>query len=148
MISASEIETGQQPVRWLLLAHQLPSKPAHQRIKAWRCRPSLKAVAVKSSVHAPANEQAQPERTICHSPLNPASILFKTGFIHEGGCCTLRSFCRKPDIDLKEARFGWDETGGTLYLVRGLCMANKDDPKRIERGSIVLISAYFSKPRG
>jgi hypothetical protein len=148
MISASEIETGQQPVRWLLLAHQLPSKPAHQRIKAWRCRPSLKAVAVKSSVHAPAHSLAQPERTICHSPLNPASICSRLASFTKVAAARLRPFCRKPDIDLKAARFGRDETGGTSYLVRGLCMASKDDPKRIERGSIVLISAYFGKSRG
>jgi hypothetical protein len=46
--------------RWLLLMHQLPSKPAYQRVKIWRRLHGLGAVAVKHSVYAlPAGEQAQ-----------------------------------------------------------------------------------------
>src|SRR5215213_10163624 len=46
--------------RWLLLIHQLPSKPAYQRVKVWRRLQALGAVAVKSTVYAlPAGEQAQ-----------------------------------------------------------------------------------------
>src|ERR1700675_2204282 len=47
-------------VRWLLLIHQLPAKPAYQRVKTWRRLQSLGAVAIKNAVHAlPAGEQAQ-----------------------------------------------------------------------------------------
>jgi hypothetical protein len=46
--------------RWLLLVHQLPAKPAYQRVKVWRRLQALGAVAVKNAVYAlPANEQAQ-----------------------------------------------------------------------------------------
>ncbi len=46
--------------RWLLLLHQLPTKPAYQRVKVWRRLQALGAVAVKNAVHAlPASEQAQ-----------------------------------------------------------------------------------------
>jgi hypothetical protein len=49
-----------EPARWLLLVHQLPAKPAYQRVKIWRRLQALGAVAVKSSVYAlPANEQSQ-----------------------------------------------------------------------------------------
>lgn len=47
--------TGDLPVhgeRWLLLIHQLPAKPAYQRVKVWRRLQSLGAVAVKNAVHA------------------------------------------------------------------------------------------------
>jgi hypothetical protein len=49
-----------EPARWLLLVHQLPAKPAYQRVKIWRRLQALGAVAVKSSVYAlPAGEQSQ-----------------------------------------------------------------------------------------
>ena len=53
-------ETTDDQVRWLLLIHQLPAKPAYQRVKTWRRLQSLGAVAIKNAVHAlPAGEQAQ-----------------------------------------------------------------------------------------
>jgi hypothetical protein len=53
-------ETTDDRVRWLLLIHQLPAKPAYQRVKTWRRLQSLGAVAIKNAVHAlPAGEQAQ-----------------------------------------------------------------------------------------
>jgi hypothetical protein len=38
--------------RWLLLIHQLPSKPAYFRVKIWRRLQQIGAVAVKSAVYA------------------------------------------------------------------------------------------------
>src|ERR1700744_333411 len=56
--SMSESDTSSQ--RWLLLIHQLPTKPAYFRVKIWRRLQSLGAVAVKNAVYAlPANEQTQ-----------------------------------------------------------------------------------------
>jgi hypothetical protein len=53
-------ETPASPDRWLLLIHQLPSKPAYFRVKIWRRLQGLGAVAVKNAVYAlPANEQTQ-----------------------------------------------------------------------------------------
>jgi hypothetical protein len=53
-----EAQDGQ--TRWLLLIHQLPAKPAYQRVKTWRRLQGLGAVAIKNAVHAlPAGEQAQ-----------------------------------------------------------------------------------------
>src|SRR5689334_15922589 len=55
---AEAIETTQH--RWLLLIHQLPTKPAYLRVKVWRRLQALGAVTVKNSVYAlPANEQTQ-----------------------------------------------------------------------------------------
>lgn len=46
--------------RWLLLIHQLPTKPAYFRVKIWRRLQRLGAVAVKSTVYAlPANAETQ-----------------------------------------------------------------------------------------
>jgi hypothetical protein len=45
---------------WLLLVHQMPSKPAYFRVKVWRRLQALGAVAVKNSVYAlPTGEQTQ-----------------------------------------------------------------------------------------
>jgi hypothetical protein len=46
--------------RWLLLIHQLPTKPAYFRVKIWRRLQGIGAVAVKSTVYAlPANAETQ-----------------------------------------------------------------------------------------
>jgi hypothetical protein len=46
--------------RWLLLIHQLPAKPAYQRVKVWRRLQGIGAVAVKNTVYAlPATAEAQ-----------------------------------------------------------------------------------------
>ena len=46
--------------RWLLLIHQLPSKPSYFRVKIWRRLQGLGAVAVKSAVYAlPASVDTQ-----------------------------------------------------------------------------------------
>src|SRR5258708_4080413 len=48
--------------RWLLLIHQLPTKPAYFRVKIWRRLQGIGAVAVKSTVYAlPANAETQEE---------------------------------------------------------------------------------------
>jgi len=49
-----------ETARWLLLAHQLPAKPAYLRVKVWRRLQALGAVTVKNAVYAlPAGEQSQ-----------------------------------------------------------------------------------------
>ena len=40
-------DTDGGPARWLLLLHQLPAKPAYQRVKIWRRLQGLGAVAIK-----------------------------------------------------------------------------------------------------
>jgi len=46
--------------RWLLLIHQLPTKPAYFRVKIWRRLQGIGAVAVKNTVYAlPSNAETQ-----------------------------------------------------------------------------------------
>lgn len=53
-------DTSSADQRWLLLIHQLPSKPAYFRVKVWRRLQGIGAVAVKSTVYAlPANAETQ-----------------------------------------------------------------------------------------
>jgi hypothetical protein len=56
-MAMSDVE---EPARWLLLVHQLPSKPASERVRIWRRLRTLGAVALKNAVYAlPASEQAR-----------------------------------------------------------------------------------------
>ncbi len=56
-MSTNETPKG---VRWLLLIHQLPAKPAYARVKIWRRLKGLGAVTVKNSVYAlPANAETR-----------------------------------------------------------------------------------------
>jgi hypothetical protein len=321
------VETTDDQVRWLLLIHQLPAKPAYQRVKTWRRLQSLGAVAIKNAVHAlPASEQAQEdfewllreirdgggEALICEARLvdglsdeevqamfnaargadydalaqearglgealdRPdvrtrlarlkASVgqtvaidffgangretvdgliagleaqlgeedamgrakddgvpvvaglgaltnrvwvtrqgvyvdriasawlirrfidpdarfrfvrakghipqddelrfdMFEAEFTHEGDRCTFEVLLARldlndkaltaiaeivHDIDLKDAKFGREETGGIAHLITGLCMANKDDTQRLVRGAAVFddLYEYFRKRRG
>src|SRR5215218_994788 len=46
--------------RWLMLVHQLPTKPAYLRVKVWRRLQGLGAVAVKNAVYVlPSSGEAQ-----------------------------------------------------------------------------------------
>jgi hypothetical protein len=57
---AMNIDVTSTEQRWLLLIHQLPTKPAYLRVKIWRRLQGIGAVAVKNTVYAlPANAETQ-----------------------------------------------------------------------------------------
>jgi hypothetical protein len=59
-VTRTEAKSKTETARWLLLIHQLPAKPAYQRVKVWRRLQALGAVAVKNAVYAlPASEATQ-----------------------------------------------------------------------------------------
>jgi len=45
-------------------------------------------------------------------------------------------------VDLKDEKFGREETTGIAHLIAGISMANKDDETRIERGGAVFNDLY------
>jgi hypothetical protein len=53
------------------------------------------------------------------------------------------------DIDLKDAKFGRDETAGVAQLISGICISREDDLARIERGAALFddLYAHFDKDR-
>jgi hypothetical protein len=90
--------------------------------------------------------------------------MFDAEFTHEGDRCTFevllsRAGLENPalraigdivhDIDLKDGKFGREETSGIAHLIAGLTMANKSDEQRISRGAAVLddLYQYFRKKR-
>ncbi len=91
--------------------------------------------------------------------------MFEAEFTHEGDCCTfevmigrleLTDSALRPiaeivhDIDLKDSKFGRQETTGIDRLIAGIAMAHKDDDTRLTRASAVFddLYEYFKRKRG
>jgi hypothetical protein len=91
--------------------------------------------------------------------------MFEAEFTHSGDRCTFEGLLTRfdlvdqaltaiaeivHDIDLKDAKFGREETGGIAHLITGLCHASKDDARRLEQGAGVFdnLYEYFRRRRG
>src|SRR5437016_4065882 len=60
MKSTNDLTNVPQSTQWLLLIHQLPSKPPYVRVKLWRRLQGLGAVPIKNAVHVlPVSEQSR-----------------------------------------------------------------------------------------
>lgn len=85
--------------------------------------------------------------------------MFEAEFTHEGDCCTfevmisrlgLTDSALRPiaeivhDIDLKDSKFGRQETAGIDRIIAGIAMAHKDDEARLSRASAVFDDLYES----
>ena len=84
--------------------------------------------------------------------------MYEAEFTHEGDQCTFEVLLGRAelasdealrsiadivhDIDLKDAKFGRDETGGIKTLIAGICMATDDDDERLARGGAVFEDLY------
>jgi hypothetical protein len=83
--------------------------------------------------------------------------MFEAEFTHEGGRCTFEVLVERGglddpavrtigeivhDIDLKEARFGREETAGIAGLIGGIVLAHQGDEQRLARGAAVLDDLY------
>jgi hypothetical protein len=91
--------------------------------------------------------------------------MFEAEFTHEGDRCTFEVLVSHAgladpalaaigeivhDIDLKDGKYGREETSGIAHLITGLTTANQEDETRLERGAALLddLYAYFRKKRG
>ena len=83
--------------------------------------------------------------------------MFEAEFTHEGDRCTLEILIERAglndpaltpiaeivhDIDLKDSKFGRQETIGIERLIAGIAMAHKDDESRLARGAAVFDDLY------
>jgi hypothetical protein len=91
--------------------------------------------------------------------------MYEGEFTHEGDRCTFevlrtRAELADPalqaigeivhDIDLKDAKFGREESAGIACVVDGIAASTKDDARRLQRGATILDDLYEvfrSKPR-
>jgi hypothetical protein len=46
------------------------------------------------------------------------------------------------DIDLKDAKFGREESAGIACVVDGIAASTKDDARRLQRGATILDDLY------
>lgn len=91
--------------------------------------------------------------------------MFEAEFTHEGDRCSLEVLIERTglnesalgpiaeivhDIDLKDSKFGRQETPGIERLIAGIAMAHKDDETRLTRGEAVFddLYEYFKRKRG
>lgn len=90
--------------------------------------------------------------------------MFEGEFTHEGDKCTFEVLAGRldgkdaglraiaeivHDIDLKDDKFGREETSGIAHVIAGVCSAHADDMARITRGGAVFDDVYerFRKRR-
>jgi hypothetical protein len=90
--------------------------------------------------------------------------MFKAEFTHEGDKCTFEVMVERVglaepglqaigeivhDIDLKDGKFGREQTSGIAHLIAGITMTQKADEARLERGAAVFddLYEYFRKRR-
>jgi hypothetical protein len=91
--------------------------------------------------------------------------MFEAEFTHEGDRCSFEVLLGHAgltdpalqaiaeivhDIDLKDGKFGRDETGGIKALIAGVATAHRRDEERLTRGGAIFddLYEYFSKKRG
>lgn len=91
--------------------------------------------------------------------------MFEAEFTHEGDRCTFEVLMERlqltdpalrtiaeivHDIDLKDSKFGRQETAGIDRLIAGIAMAHKDDETRLSRALAVFddLYEYFRRKRG
>jgi hypothetical protein len=85
--------------------------------------------------------------------------MFRAEFTHEGDRCSFEVMLKRfglddpalraigeivHDIDLKDEKFGREETPGIAHVIAGLCSSEDDDTTRIGRGSALLDDTYAS----
>ena len=83
--------------------------------------------------------------------------MFDAQFTHEGDRCTFETLVARAglddpavrivgeivhDLDLKDAKFGREETAGIAGLIGGIVLAHPDDEQRLERGAAMLDDLY------
>ncbi len=94
--------------------------------------------------------------------------MFEAEHTHEGDLCTFEVLLDRfgptdpalrpaltalaeiiHDIDLKESKFGREETAGLSHLLAGIALAHDDDDERLRRGDAVLddLLEYFRRRR-
>lgn len=83
--------------------------------------------------------------------------MFDAEFTHEGDKCTFEVLLDRAgldesalhavaeiihDIDIKDGKFGRDESAGIQTLITGICLSTSDDEQRILRGASVFEDLY------
>ena len=83
--------------------------------------------------------------------------MFKGEFTHVGDMCSFEVLLERlglkdpalraiaeivHDIDLKDGKFGREQTAGIAHVIAGICTSQRDDLARIDRGSALFDDTY------
>jgi hypothetical protein len=83
--------------------------------------------------------------------------MFDAEFTHQGEMCTFEVLLARwgtddaalrrigeivHDIDVRDEKFGREETSGFAALITGICLDHRDDGERLEAGTVVLDALY------
>lgn len=138
------------------------------RGKTWVTRKGIhvdrmaSAWLIRRFIDADARFKFVPAKGYKPSPGELRFDMFEAEFTHEGDRCTFEVLIDRirldapglspiaeivHDIDLKDSKFGRQETVGIERLIAGIAMAHKDDETRLARGAAVFddLYEYFRK---
>ena len=91
--------------RWLLLAHQLPTRPSNARVKTWRRLQQIGAVPTRNSVYVlPNTEQCREDFEWMRSEivaLRGEATVFAADALNEGGDDIVAAFQRAREVDYR-----------------------------------------------
>ena len=120
---------------------------------------------IRRFIDASARFKFVPPRGYVPEPGELRFDMYAAEFTHEGDRCSFEVLLERAglddpglkavaeivhDIDLKDGKFGREETAGVKTLIAGIAMATAQDEERIDRGGALFddLYAYFRKKRG
>lgn len=168
----SELESQLHPAQQGIVGTTSPKGSLKElRGRTWVTRKGIhvdrmaSAWLIRRFIDPEARFKFVPARAYKPEPGEVRFDMFEAEFTHVGDQCTfevlmdrlgLTDPALRPiaeivhDIDLKDSKFGRDETAGIDRLIAGLAMAHKDDESRLSRASTVFddLYEYFRRKRG
>jgi hypothetical protein len=112
---------------------------------------------IRRFIDAEASFKFVPSKGYVPQPGELRFDMFEAEFTHDGDRCTFEVLVERAglddpavriigeivhDIDLKDAKFGREETAGIAGLIAGIALAHPDDEQRLARGAAVLDDLY------
>jgi hypothetical protein len=117
--------------RWLLLAHQLPTRPSNARVKTWRRFQQVGAIQTRNSVYVlPNTEQCREDFEWIRSEivaLKGEATVFAAEALSQGGDDLVASFQRARDADYQVLKREADRMLSTSRATRRSPAANRDE---------------------
>lgn len=147
------------------------ARPKDLRDRTWVTRKGIhvdrmaSAWLIRRFIDPEARFKFVPARGYKPEPSEVRFDTFEAEFTHEGELCTFEVLIDRlgladpglrpiaeivHDIDLKDSKFGRQETVGIDRIIAGIAMAHKDDETRLSRASAVFddLYEYFRRKRG
>jgi hypothetical protein len=142
---------------WLLLAHQLPTRPSKARVKTWRRLQQIGAVPTKNSVYVlPNSEQCREDFEWIRSEivaLGGEATVFAAEALDSGGADLIAAFQRARNADYRALKQDADTMKSASRAKRPDPIANREEWRRgvrrlRERFNDIKRTDFFHAPAG